>query len=64
METQQDLDHRLYHFLLLIDSPNGPPKLKFEDSTIFEIMGVESTQTPFVEGMGTKYLRTGRVNIN
>ena len=57
-------------FLPLIDSPNGLPKLKFVESTVFEIMegggggGGESAQPPsFMEGVGTKYLCTGRVKV-
>ena len=47
-------------FLSFIDSPNGLRNLKFVESTVFEIIrGVGST--PFVEGVGTKYLSTGRV---
>ena len=39
----------------------------FVESTVFEIMGGGGgggAQPPFVEGVGTKYLRTGRVNVN
>ena len=50
-------------FLPLIDSPNGLPKLKFVESTVFEIIGGSAQPPPFVEGVGTKYLRTGRVNL-
>ena len=52
-------------FLPFKDSPGGLPKLKFVESTVFEIMGggVGLTPPPFVEGVDTKYLRTGRVNI-
>ena len=51
-------------FLPLIDSSNGLPTLKFVQSTVFEIMGrglAPPSPPPFVEGVGTKYLRTGRV---
>ena len=66
METWQDLDHQLFtSFLPLVDSPNGLPKLKVVESIVLEIMGgVGSTPPPpFVEGVGTKYLRTRRVKI-
>ena len=33
-------------FLPLIDSPNGLPKLKVVDSTVFEIMGGGSAEPP------------------
>ena len=48
-----------------MDSPNGLAKLKVVESTVFEIIGRGgggSTPSPFLEGVGTKYLRTGRVN--
>ena len=67
METLQDSDHQLYQFSPLIDTLNGLPKLKFVDSTVFEIMGggggggSAQPPAPFVEGVGIKYLRTGRV---
>ena len=47
-----------------IDRPNGLPKLKFVGSIVFEIMGgdrINPPPPPFVEGVGTKHLRTGRV---
>ena len=49
-----------------MDSPNGLPKLKVVESTVFKIIGegggVGSTPpSPFVEGVGAQYLRTGRV---
>ena len=49
-------------FLPLIDSANGLPKLKFVESTVFEITGGGGggSPLPFIEGVGTKYLRTGR----
>ena len=49
-------------FLLpLIDRSNGLLKVKFVESTVFEIIG-GSTEAPllFVEGVITKYLRTGK----
>ena len=62
METWQDLDHYLYRFLPLTDSPNGLQKLKFVESAVFEIMrGRLPTPSPYVEVANTKYLRTGRV---
>ena len=63
METQQDFTG----FLPLIDSSNGLLKLTFVEAAIFEIMGGGgggSAQPPFIEGVGIKYLRTGKVNIN
>ena len=39
MEALQDLDHQLNRFVALTDSPNGLPKLKFVEYTIYEIMG-------------------------
>ena len=65
METEQDLDHQLHQFFYL--SWIGLPKLKVVESTVSEIMGWgASAQIPppppsFVEGVGTKYFRTGRV---
>ena len=55
----------LVGFLPLIGSSNGLPKVKFVKSTIFEIIGGEGigSNPPFVEGAGTKYLRTGRINM-
>ena len=40
------------------------PKFKVVESIVFEIMGGGGVRLnpPFVEGVGTKYLRTGRVN--
>ena len=64
IETWRDLDHQIYQFLPLKDSPNGLQKLKVVESTVFEIMGEGSAQLPpplFVEGVGSKYLRTGRI---
>ena len=49
-------------------SSNGLPKLNFVESAVFGMVGgggggVSSIPSPpFVEGVGTKYLRTGRVN--
>ena len=59
------------NFLPLIDSPNSLPKLKVVESTVFEIIGgwlnpplPPPPPPPFVEGVSTKYLRTGRVKNN
>ena len=56
-----------FGFLPVIDSPNGLLKLKFVESTVFEIMGGGGGgvgSTPFVGVVGTNYLRTGRVKAN
>ena len=51
-------------FLPIIDSPNGLAKLKPVESTVFEIMGGRlNPPLPFDKGVGTKYLRTGRVKV-
>ena len=41
------------------------PKLKFAESTVFEIIdeGGGPAHPPLVEGVGTKYLRTGKVKV-
>ena len=50
-----------------MNSPDDLPKLKVIESTVFEIMEEGLAQIPppppFVEGVGTKYLRTGRVKV-
>ena len=62
MEAQQNLDHQQYqYFLFLIDGSNGLPKLKFVECTVFEIIEGRESAQPFVGGVGTKYLRTRRV---
>ena len=55
--------HNSTSFLLLIDSPNGLRKFKVVKSTVSQNHGgggggVWSAQPPFVDGVGTKYLRT------
>ena len=48
------------------DSPNGLPKLKFLESAVLRSLawgGEVGSTPPFRDGVGTKYLRTGRVNI-
>ena len=56
-------------FLPLIDSSNGLPKLKFVESTVFEIIAPPPPppphpHPPFIKGVGTKYLCKGRVKAD
>ena len=47
-------------------SPNGLQKLKFVESTVFEIIGgsARPPPPPLIEGVGTKYLCRRGVNIS